>query len=213
MKVTRSGTLAILVIGLLGTACSTSDGAGGTAAVVAGSGASSVGNGGGNAAGPGGGSGTIVAANAGGAAGSVSSADTSGTSSTSGSTGGASAAGSTAATGGVAAAGGTATGGLGTGGSQSRCNPGAPTPASGGANYPFPQHRLKSYCIYPAACSDTAVSTAWSMYKSKFLVSAGTGMFRIQRPEASNDTVSEGISYGMLFSVYMNEKEIGRAHV
>ena len=29
---------------------------------------------------------------------------------------------------------------------------------------------------------------------------------RVQRPSNGNDTVSEGISYGMLFAVYMNDK-------
>jgi endo-1,4-beta-D-glucanase Y len=110
-------------------------------------------------------------------------------------------------TGGAKASGGSvSTGGSGTGGSQSGCNPGAPTSASGGASYPFPQHRLKSYCIYPITCSDANVATAWAQYKSKYVVSAGSGMIRVQRVENSNDTVSEGIAYGMLFAVYMNEK-------
>ena len=124
-------------------------------------------------------------------------------------TGGVTAAGGTTSTGGSKATGGIAsiaTGGSGTGGSQSGCNPGAPTPASGSANFPFPQHRLNSHCIYPATCSDAAVTTAWAQYKSKYVVSAGSGLIRVQRVENSNDTVSEGMGYGMLFAVYMNEK-------
>jgi endo-1,4-beta-D-glucanase Y len=83
--------------------------------------------------------------------------------------------------------------------------PGDPTPASGGAAFPFPQHRLSRYCYYPPACNDADVSTVWNMYKSTFIVPAGNGM-RVQRPESGGDTVSEGLGYGMIAAVYMNDK-------
>ena len=47
----------------------------------------------------------------------------------------------------------------------------------------------------------------WAAYKTALIVADGTdGLMRVQRPSDGNDTVSEGISYGMLFAVYMNDK-------
>ena len=47
----------------------------------------------------------------------------------------------------------------------------------------------------------------WAAYKTALIVADGTdGSMRVQRPSDGNDTVSEGISYGMLFAVYMNDK-------
>jgi endo-1,4-beta-D-glucanase Y len=46
---------------------------------------------------------------------------------------------------------------------------------------------------------------SWTTYKSKMIVNA-TGGLRVQRPENGNDTVSEGVAYGMLMSVVMADK-------
>jgi endo-1,4-beta-D-glucanase Y len=49
----------------------------------------------------------------------------------------------------------------------------------------------------------------WAAYKSALVVAdgSGDGSLRVQRDSGNgNDTVSESISYGMLFSVYMNDK-------
>ena len=87
------------------------------------------------------------------------------------------------------------------------CNAGPPSPAAGGANFPFPQHRASSYCIYPPTCSDNDMAMGWAAYKTQLIVADGTdGSMRVTRPSDGNDTVSEGISYGMLFAVYMNDK-------
>jgi endo-1,4-beta-D-glucanase Y len=85
------------------------------------------------------------------------------------------------------------------------CGAETPAPAAGGANYPFPQHRLSANCGYPTNCNDADVSTSWTTYKGRMIVSV-TGGLRVQRPENSNDTVSEGIAYGMLMSVVMTDK-------
>src|SRR5215471_11033444 len=83
---------------------------------------------------------------------------------------------------------------------------GCATPgAGGGGSFPFPQHRLSSYCYYPPACNDADVSAAWDKWKSTFVVASGNTL-RVQRPESGNDTVSEGIGYGMIAAVYMNDK-------
>ncbi len=111
---------------------------------------------------------------------------------------------------GVAGTGGSAAGGAagGVGGvSSSACNPGPPTPAAGGAAFPFPQHRFSANAVYPAACKDADVQAGWTKYKQTLIVDGGDGSLRVRRPGDSNDTVSEGISYGLLFSVYMNEKD------
>jgi endo-1,4-beta-D-glucanase Y len=85
------------------------------------------------------------------------------------------------------------------------CGPENPAPASGGANYPFPQHRLSASCGYPTNCNDADIPTSWTTYKAKMVVSVSGGL-RVQRPENGNDTVSEGIAYGMLMSVVMADK-------
>jgi len=51
------------------------------------------------------------------------------------------------------------------------------------------------------------MTMGWAAYKTALIVPDGTdGSMRVTRPSDGNDTVSEGISYGMLFSVYMNDK-------
>jgi len=109
---------------------------------------------------------------------------------------------------GATSSGGSSGGGAtGSGGNTSACKAGPPAPAAGGANFPFPQNRFSNACIYPVACSDGDAMNGWKMYKARLLVDNGDGTMRIQRPENANDTVSEGIGYGMLFAVYMNEKD------
>lgn len=47
------------------------------------------------------------------------------------------------------------------------------------------------------------LAKAWTGYKANFILSTG----RVARIEDNNDTVSEGQAYGMLFSVFMNDKK------
>jgi endoglucanase len=74
--------------------------------------------------------------------------------------------------------------------------------ASGNAMYPYPQGHAYANCNWPKYNTD-AVETAYQNWKAKFFDSS-TG--RIMRPDSSNDTVSEGIGYGMLIGVFMNDK-------
>ena len=179
--------------GTTGSAGATAGGAGGGTAGRGGTGGSV----GGSTPGSGGGGGA-TAGSGGATAGSGGAAGTTGTG------------GSTAGRGGT---GGTTTGTggatTGTGGTvvATTCNAGPPSPAAGGANFPFPQHRASSSCIYPPTCSDNDMAMGWAAYKTALIVADGTdGSMRVTRPSDGNDTVSEGISYGMLFSVYMNDK-------
>jgi endo-1,4-beta-D-glucanase Y len=85
---------------------------------------------------------------------------------------------------------------------------GTPSPPAAGARFPFPQNRLVSGCSYPAMARNADVRAAYDHWKSLTLTSNGAmGQIRVQRTmEAGFDTVSEGISYGMLVSVYMNDQ-------
>jgi endo-1,4-beta-D-glucanase Y len=114
-----------------------------------------------------------------------------------------------AASAGSSGSGGTAaTGGSGGGAvNAGACRASGPAAASGSAKFPFPQHRFSSSCAYPATCNDADVSVGWQNYKQRLIVDAGNGTLRVQRPENSNDTVSEGMAYGMLFAVYMADKD------
>lgn len=77
-----------------------------------------------------------------------------------------------------------------------------------GATYPFPQGRAQARCPLPVYNTDT-VAKAYSNWKAKFYQGG-----RVVRPGGEpggdtrypNDTVSEGIAYGMLIGVYMNDR-------
>jgi endo-1,4-beta-D-glucanase Y len=80
------------------------------------------------------------------------------------------------------------------------------TIAGNGAAFPFPQNRGSAACIFPPTCTGDDAATGWQKYKARLIVDGGSGTLRVQRPENANDTVSEGIGYGMLFAVYFNDK-------
>jgi endo-1,4-beta-D-glucanase Y len=71
---------------------------------------------------------------------------------------------------------------------------------SPGATFPYPQGHALPHCAFPAYNTDS-VAAAYTNWKTKFYQGG-----RIIRTENSNDTVSEGIGYGMLIGVYMNDK-------
>jgi endo-1,4-beta-D-glucanase Y len=85
------------------------------------------------------------------------------------------------------------------------CEPGPAAPASTGARFPFPQHRLGATCAYPSNCNDEDVTLGWTNWKKAFVTTAGTAL-RVRRPTNGNDTVSEGIGYGMLGAVYLADR-------
>jgi endo-1,4-beta-D-glucanase Y len=61
-------------------------------------------------------------------------------------------------------------------------------------------------CMLTTVANATpSVQSAYASWKSTFVVSGNPGL-RVQRPENGNDTVSEGIGYGMLAAVYMNDQ-------
>jgi endo-1,4-beta-D-glucanase Y len=185
---------------------SSASGTGGGAAGTAGA-AGSVGTGGAGTTGTAG----SAAAGTGGGTGGASAGGTSGGAGASGRGGGGGTTGGAGTTGaaGVAGTAGAAGAAGGTIGSAPACNAGPPSAASGGAAFPFPQHRASSVCTYPTTCSDNDAAMGWAAYKTALVVAdgSGDGSMRVQRDAGNgNDTVSESISYGMLFAVTMNDK-------
>ena len=71
---------------------------------------------------------------------------------------------------------------------------------SPGATFPYPQGHAFAHCALPAYDTDK-IATAYTNWKTKFYQGG-----RIVRPENGNDTASEGIAYGMLIAVYMNDR-------
>jgi hypothetical protein len=123
-------------------------------------------------------------------------------------------------TGGVTGAGGSGnvagSGGSGAGGAAGAPLTRGPTPAANGTNFPFPQNRQMSGCIYPTAYDNDDVMTAYAKWKTDLITSSGAGGFqRVQRTSSDglgqngatplNSTVSEGIGYGMLIAVYLGD--------
>ncbi len=94
------------------------------------------------------------------------------------------------------------TGGSGTGGSPPMTVMKDPSnyPNTAGAAFPYPQGHASAYCTFPIYNTDV-IETAYANWKMKFFDGS-----KVIRPENGNDTVSEGIGYGMLLSVFMNDQ-------
>src|SRR4029078_2840368 len=110
---------------------------------------------------------------AGGAGGCASPSDATGTGGTGNSAGTTGDAGTTGTAG--------TSGTTGTARSTATCGPQTAPGPSGGANFPFPQHKLSPNCGYPTSCNDADVMTSWNTYKTKMIVNNG-GAPRGQRP-------------------------------
>jgi endo-1,4-beta-D-glucanase Y len=134
-------------------------------------------------------------------------ASSGGTQSGGSATGGTSAGGTST---GGAPAGGASTGGAETGGTEPVC-----TNAAGSlkAPYAFPQNFKSSRCHYPTkTCSEDA-QVAYDQWKQELVTSDGAGGFRrVRRPDnesgGTDTTVSEGIGYGMILAVFMDDQSL-----
>ena len=144
-----------------------------------------------------------------------SSAGTASNIATSGSSGGTSALGASGATSSAGANASASSGGASPGGSGGAGGAGevrGPTPAQTGVNFPFPQNRTSAHCSYPTY-KNSDVTAAYQKWKADTVTSDGAGgHLRVQRPKdsglAPNSTVSEGIGYGMIIAVYMNDQTL-----
>jgi endo-1,4-beta-D-glucanase Y len=88
-----------------------------------------------------------------------------------------------------------------------------PTPATAGTSFPFPQNRESSRCTYPSGYDNADVTAAYQQWRADTVTATGAnGFLRVQRPNepglAPDSTVSEGIGYGMLIAVYMNDQNL-----
>jgi endo-1,4-beta-D-glucanase Y len=88
-----------------------------------------------------------------------------------------------------------------------------PTPANATAKFPFPQNRHSASCVYPTGYRNEDVLAVYEQWKTHLVTDVGAGGFRrVQRVAepglAKGSTVSEGIAYGMLISVYMNDQAL-----
>lgn len=75
-------------------------------------------------------------------------------------------------------------------------------------NFPFPQNATYSFGIMPANRNHNDVDTAYTNWKNNHVTSQGAGGYRRVVWDTLNATVSEGIAYGMLISVNMNDKAL-----
>lgn len=75
-------------------------------------------------------------------------------------------------------------------------------------NFPFPQNAVNSYGIMPSNRNHIDVDTAYINWKNTHVTTQGAGGYRRVIWDTLNATVSEGIAYGMLISVNMNDKAL-----
>lgn len=89
-----------------------------------------------------------------------------------------------------------------------------PTARTETANFPFPQNRLVGACSLPAENRNADVVAAYEKWKAATVTTDGAGgHIRVKRlatdPKLElGSTVSEGIAYGMMIAVYMNEQTL-----
>src|SRR5579863_4795582 len=62
-------------------------------------------------------------------------------------------------------------------------------------------------CKKPTGATMDQLTNMYANWKATFVTGSGSST-RVQRPENANDTVSEGIAYGMLIAVNMNDKTL-----
>jgi endo-1,4-beta-D-glucanase Y len=88
-----------------------------------------------------------------------------------------------------------------------------PTPPSATSKFPFPQNRESPNCTYPVGYMNEDVKTVYDAWKRDLVTSDGSGGFRrVKRPAEhgldQDSTVSEGIGYGMIIAVYMDDQPL-----
>jgi endoglucanase len=80
-------------------------------------------------------------------------------------------------------------------------------PSSGGMHPLQDNPTINSRCSKPTGASGKLLALAYDNWKRRF-VRAGDGGQKVIRPENGDDTVSEGIAYGMMIAVYMDDKAL-----
>jgi len=80
--------------------------------------------------------------------------------------------------------------------------------SNGPPAFPFPQNKKPAMCnLTGVAGAAASTMSAYQSWRSSFVTADGAGGgLRVKRPGNANDTVSEGIGYGMLAAVYFGDK-------
>jgi len=100
-----------------------------------------------------------------------------------------------------------------TGGSSATATGGSEVVGQPGPPYLFPQNNRSANCIYPSSAQSQDAKTTYGTWKTKLVTSDGAGGYqRVLRPDnennATNTTVSEGIGYGMILAVVMDDQAL-----
>lgn len=76
--------------------------------------------------------------------------------------------------------------------------------------FPFPHDTTTvGACAKPSQASGYHLFEMYRLWKNTFVTSDGAkGGFRVKRPENIDDSVSEGIAYGLLIAVFMNDRPL-----
>jgi hypothetical protein len=87
----------------------------------------------------------------------------------------------------------------------------AGTPLRAAAAFPFPQNKQQPFTSYNPAYSNADVVSVYNSFLTEQVTTAGAGGFRRVRRHGDptlqpDSTVSEGIGYGMIIAVYMNDQ-------
>jgi endo-1,4-beta-D-glucanase Y len=117
-------------------------------------------------------------------------------------------AGAVAGFGGIGGSAGAAAGNGGSAGTAAGTAGTGPTPIPG-PPYAFPQGYRSSRCSYPAGADPAQAKKSYDRWKTELVTSEGAGEnLRVRRPANEMDTtVSEGIAYGMIFSVVFGDQD------
>lgn len=81
------------------------------------------------------------------------------------------------------------------------------------ARFPFPHNQRLAHCCYPTKANSEDVTRAFQAWKREIVTSEGAGGYlRTLRPDTpdgvARSTVSEGIAYGMLIAVMLDEQPL-----
>lgn len=80
-------------------------------------------------------------------------------------------------------------------------------------HFPFPHNQRLTHCKYPAKASHEDVLAAFGNWRSEIVTADGArGFLRTRRPDTpdgqANSTVSEGIAYGMIIAVMVDDQPL-----
>lgn len=76
------------------------------------------------------------------------------------------------------------------------------------ANYPFPQNVTYPHGIMPENISNDTLMAAYEHWKTKYVTASGAPKGRRVIWDDGHSTVSEGMGYGMLIAVYMDDQKL-----